>query len=508
MKRIKKLHKYNMQLLKERLLFYSILLFLLIFTIGFFVLEDKISYSSKDITLYTGKIGTINYAANLVDNAYNGENIVISPFNINIALSILYNGAENNTSYVFKNYFNKNINNQNDISYEKLLNIKNIPKDNNDYVKYYNNLINEMFNLKYDELTLKDIIKLDRDNKENLILILKKIKLLERYFDGEKDIELKKIEKYILSKDEINESDNDIFYGLESVLDYYESYNIDNKVINYNKIYFNKDIYKEKINSNFKKILESYNSYIEEYTNSSMLSTMLDINSEIKNNTDNNITRFVSQDELEKNFLMLNSLYFNNKWEKNFEFQNIKEEEFYDSNENISIVEMMSEVDNFYLENSYAKGFIKNFANNKYSFIGILPKNTGDFLLSSLNLDSLLVNKKENKVLISLPKFSYQSVIDLKKVLKSDYNLRKIFDKNANYSKISEDKMDISLMKQKLFIKIAEKGTVESKLSKTKVENSVILDLEEKLTFNRPFAYIIINNETKDVMLIGKVVDL
>ena len=68
--------------------------------------------------------------------------------------------------------------------------------------------------------------------------------------------------------------------------------------------------------------------------------------------------------------------------------------------------------------------------------------------------------------------------------------------------------MDISLMKQKLFIKIAEKGTVESKLSKTKVENSVILDLEEKLTFNRPFAYIIINNETKDVMLIGKVVDL
>ena len=88
MKRIKKLHKYNMQLLKERLLFYSILLFLLIFTIGFFVLEDKISYSSKDITLYTGKIGTINYAANLVDNAYNGENIVISPFNINIALSM------------------------------------------------------------------------------------------------------------------------------------------------------------------------------------------------------------------------------------------------------------------------------------------------------------------------------------------------------------------------------------------------------------------------------------
>ena len=100
---------------------------------------------------------------------------------------------------------------------------------------------------------------------------------------------------------------------------------------------------------------------------------------------------------------MLNSLYFSNKWEKNFEFQNIKEEEFYDSNGNISIVEMMSEVDNFYLENSYAKGFIKNFANNKYSFIGILPKNTGDFLLSSLNLDSLLVNKKENKVLISLP---------------------------------------------------------------------------------------------------------
>ena len=69
---------------------------------------------------------------------------------------------------------------------------------------------------------------------------------------------------------------------------------------------------------------------------------------------------------------------------------------------------MLYEKQNFYLENKKAYGFIKDFKDSKYSFIGILPKEEGNFTLSSLNIESLLKNKVYNNTTISIPKFTIQ----------------------------------------------------------------------------------------------------
>ena len=76
-------------------------------------------------------------------------------------------------------------------------------------------------------------------------------------------------------------------------------------------------------------------------------------------------------------------------------------ESFYNHNDDVNMVQMMYSIENIYLENKYATGFIKNFENNKYSFVGILPKKTDElFELSNLDIDSLLHSKNTSEFFI------------------------------------------------------------------------------------------------------------
>ena len=167
---------------------------------------------------------------------------------------------------------------------------------------------------------------------------------------------------------------------------------------------------------------------------------------------------------------------------------------------------MMYSIETTYLENKVAKGFIYDFKNSKYSFIGILPKKTGNFKLSEINIDSLLLNKKKSKVLIGLPKMDYQSEIDIESLV-SNYNIKEIFTNQANFSKISDDTIVIDTMIQKNNLTIAEKGTIKSSLKQTETSN-ITEEYDTQIILNRPYAYLIVNNETNDVMFIGKVVKI
>ena len=196
---------------------------------------------------------------------------------------------------------------------------------------------------------------------------------------------------------------------------------------------------------------------------------------------------------------------FNYSWENAFHRNNINDAEFYNIDNNVQAVEMMYAIEKTYLENNQAKGFKYDFENGKYSFVGILPKKEGNFTLSEFNLDSFLLSKKQGNTLIGVPKMNYNSEIDLKELV-SNYEVKEIFTKSANFSRATERKIVINEMIQKNELIIAEKGTSKSSLRQTE---SVKFDedlYEEEIILNRPYAYLIINNETEDILFIGKVV--
>ena len=153
-----------------------------------------------------------------------------------------------------------------------------------------------------------------------------------------------------------------------------------------------------------------------------------------------------------------------------------------------------------YLTKAY--GFIKDFKGSKYSFIGILPKEEGNFTLSSLNIESLLKNKVYNNTTISIPKFTIQYNTNLTNL----YN--EIGIENTNNTLELEhlsEQVTLNYMVSKISITIDEKGTNDGNIRSTQLETKDIDDESKQIYLNRPFAFLIIDNETNNVLLIGKV---
>ena len=134
-----------------------------------------------------------------------------------------------------------------------------------------------------------------------------------------------------------------------------------------------------------------------------------------------------------------------------------------------------------------------------------MPKKTGEFKLSNLDLNTLLKNSKNNEqILISIPKFSYQSNVDLKEISEAN-KISEVFTDKANFTKLTEEKFHLERMIQTNYIRIAEKGTETTSINESSLSTFTVDESQKQVLLNRPFAYLIIDNETNNVILIGKV---
>lgn len=472
--------------LKNKKIYICILLVSLL-VLGIYVYKTNNKELKANKIYYTGDIYSANHAANMLDYMDEGNNIIFSPLNVNSSLAILYNGTDNNSNKELKKYFKKSPEKLNAEMNIKLNSLKETEYLDNKYDKLYKDLINELYNKSYDTLTNSTIALLTKEQKEELLLLLRKIQITKETLNKTKNISIKNIQNYSLTSKELEYNDYTIKEILDDVISEYETYNVKNKVeSNTNITVDNYD--EEHIEKEFKE-------------NTSMYTYQISSSIDQSRST----TRDVTYEEEITEVNIKNNLNFNYSWENAFHRNNINDAEFYNIDNNVQAVEMMYAIEKTYLENNQAKGFKYDFENGKYSFVGILPKKEGNFTLSEFNLDSFLLSKKQGNTLIGVPKMNYNSEIDLKELV-SNYEVKEIFTKSANFSRATERKIVINEMIQKNELIIAEKGTSKSSLRQTE---SVKFDedlYEEEIILNRPYAYLIINNETEDILFIGKVV--
>ena len=79
--------------------------------------------------------------------------------------------------------------------------------------------------------------------------------------------------------------------------------------------------------------------------------------------------------------------------------------------------------------------------------------------------------------------------------------------KKYNCKLLIENQFNLEYNKQRILINIGEKGTYNTNIKTQELESFTKYDNQRELIFNRPFFYLIINNETKDVLLIGKILN-
>lgn len=230
------------------------------------------------------------------------------------------------------------------------------------------------------------------------------------------------------------------------------------------------------------------------------------INSWCSEHTNGLIPSIVSPGDLQTSLdVILNTVYFKGDWQDPYDTSYT--EPFFGFEEETEAELLYSEETTYY-ENDKATAFAKPYK-EKYSFVGILPKEEGEFDLSDLDIGSLLKSKtNEYEVHAVMPKLDVESGGSLSDILKS-MGICQAFSADADFSGIA-DNIAISDVIHKTKLILDETGT-EAAAATAIVMLSSAMPMQTKqikeVRLDRPYAFMIVDNETGTALFTGKIVE-
>ena len=238
--------------------------------------------------------------------------------------------------------------------------------------------------------------------------------------------------------------------------------------------------------------------------------TLRDINQWVSDNTGRMIPKILDEIPDAAVMYLINALSFDAEWQKIYSEDELFEDEFTDIDGKTQQVTMMSSNESGYLDDGMAKGFIKPYASG-YSFVAMLP-DEGVSLdgyiekMQSLGLWEQISKGDREPVMASIPKFSAKYSTELSDVLKA-MGMRDAFDAdNADFSgmaKVNKGELYINRVIHKTAIQVDERGTKAG--AATAVEMKTNGALMNMVYFNRPFVYMIIDDQSCLPIFIGQV---
>lgn len=358
-------------------------------------------------------------------------------------------------------------------------------------------------------------------NKINGSTLMQGIYFVDKLYDGDNIIFSPLSLNYVLAM-AANGGGDRVRSGIETYLgksiDRYNKYCQEflkrtetNTLLNIANSVWYKDLYT--MNTQYENRMKQY--YNAQITKAPFdMNTVNNINQWAKDNTDGMIDHIMDIQDLhpDAKLILVNALLFDGQWTVPFSSNATKKQKFTLNNKKIIDVDMMHGTGCAYYENEYATGFEKSYGENgDYSFIAILPKKSGDFNVADLDIQGFLKTYTTiYTVNIRMPKFEYQWDEDIKNVIqttkaKSVFNtLTQVFDSGSNGKNVTES---MDMIKQFCRIQVGEEGTKAAAVTVTyKSFTSVMPSKEVKtVTLDRPFAYIIRDNVSGEVLFVGKV---
>lgn len=279
-------------------------------------------------------------------------------------------------------------------------------------------------------------------------------------------------------------------------------------------IWYNKN-YSESIKKEFlQKNTDYYNSNIYK-TDFSKSTAARDINKWVSISTNNKIKNLVQETDDSDVMMLINTLYFNKKWQNPYKNSDITTRRFTNYDGTTSDAEFMHSIENEYLHDDLCEGFIKNYEGNKMSFACMLPKKdmsmeeymkslTGDRYIKYIN------SREKTDVFASMPKIKYDYSVILNDHLKK-IGLIDAFDPDkADFAKMSDKNLCISKVLQKTYIDIGLNGTEAAAATEVEMkETAPAMEKQHKtVVLDRPFVFAIIDNETNLPLFMGVVVHI
>lgn len=239
------------------------------------------------------------------------------------------------------------------------------------------------------------------------------------------------------------------------------------------------------------------------------------INSWVNENTQGMIEKLVNELPKESIMVLINALSLDAKWDIPYTTEQISEDEFTKEDGEVQNVEFMNADLYNYIEGDSEIGLKKDYMDSKYSFVALLPNEDltiDDYVenLSGEKIQNLLTNVEEVEVETSIPKFKVEYSNSLEKPL-TDMGLNKGFSEiEADFNKMGESEENIYIgdVIHKTFIEVDEVGTKAGAVTGVVLETTAA-PIEKKVVYlNRPFVYMIIDNENNHPIFLGTIKEI
>jgi serpin B len=142
------------------------------------------------------------------------------------------------------------------------------------------------------------------------------------------------------------------------------------------------------------------------------------------------------------------------------------------------------------------------------------PGSSPEKLLQIMNGDNwrrvTMPGFAEHEGRLVLPRFKFETALDLKAPLKA-LGMKQAFDVNkANFSAMFADPHFISQARQKAFVEVNEEGTEAAAVTLMASDNAAILDPPKpfEMIVDRPFLFVIVDARSEMILFMGLVRDL
>ena len=244
--------------------------------------------------------------------------------------------------------------------------------------------------------------------------------------------------------------------------------------------------------------------------------TLKDINSWVKDHTDGMIDSILDQINEDAVLYLINALVFDAEWQSVYSKSDVYQGKFTNIAGTEKSVDMMHSEETVYLQDENATGFMKPYSGGKYSFAALLPNEGVDIYeyiagLTSEDLMATLNSPQLGTVIATMPRFSYEYELTMNDVL-GDLGMPSAFNSGeADFSKMahsSRGNIFIGEVLHKTYISVDELGTKAGAVTTVEMNDECAPMSEWVVNLNRPFVYMIIDNETNLPVFIGTVLDI
>lgn len=232
------------------------------------------------------------------------------------------------------------------------------------------------------------------------------------------------------------------------------------------------------------------------------------INQWVKKKTYNKIDRLVTPGDVAgAELVLINAIYFKGDWLQQFDVKKTKRDKFTTVDNRSVDVDMMGQFGSFnYFADNQCQVLELPYKDKMVSMFILVPEKNISMTYFVKNTNSKSFENYCNQLRktgmeVDIPKFSFTSEFTLNDMLKK-MGMLDAFSQTADFSGMAPG-LFISLVKHKAFIEVNEKG------SEAAASTAVVMTKSLPIEFvaNRPFIFLIRNNQTKSILFLGSVLN-